>query len=101
MDRGVFRCTDTNEYCAGHPLAWARFGAFAAGAAPPHVVLAITQSLYHGVELTWIATTDGVFRSAAGGNWELVHGGDGYVFSDVVVDPNCPTMIYAGIGSLG
>ncbi|MSP49260.1 MAG: hypothetical protein EXQ95_08035 [Alphaproteobacteria bacterium] len=46
-----------------------------------------------------MSTTDGLYRKRPGeGSWSLVDPSPDYVFSDVVVDPTCPTRVYASIG---
>lgn len=64
----------------------------------PALITAITSS--GGATPTfWIASTSGLYKgSASGGPWTLATGGQGYTVSDVAVDPNCPTRVYAALG---
>jgi hypothetical protein len=50
---------------------------------------------------TWFVGTErGLYRSQAGGAWTLTTV-PGYVFDRIVVDPTCPSRIYAALGFAG
>ena len=100
-DRGVYTCSDVIHYCDGSGGAgsWAPFALNASG---PWFVTAIAESnAPPGPRNFWIATSSGVYRQLAGSPaWTPSDAIYVYPYSEVVVDPNCRTRIYTGVGYL-
>lgn len=93
---GAFKC---NESSGG--LTCTPWGLNGPSPAAPELVTAITSD---GAvpPVYWMATTSGLFKGSEGPgglvNWTLSTGGSGYTVSDVAVDPNCPSRVYAALG---
>jgi hypothetical protein len=83
---GVFRSTDDGVTFLSLGLAGIEVRALAWSSAG-----AAEGTLFAG-------TTDGLYQRSPGGVFQRTMGGGGYVVSEVTVDPNCATRVYAGFG---
>jgi hypothetical protein len=60
--------------------------------------LASSPAAGGGQGTIFAGTSDGLFLRRPGGRFHRVLGGGGHIVSEVVVDPSCPSRIYAGFG---
>jgi hypothetical protein len=75
---------------------WTPFGP---PAALNEVVTAFASSLGSSPNAPFfIATTNGLYRREANGDWVRVLGGPNVIVSDVKIDPTCPSTVYAALG---
>jgi hypothetical protein len=88
---GAYRSTDNG----------ATWSAWGPGATPPPAMVTAIAGSAGAHPTFWMATTSGLYRMSGGGPWSLSTGGQGYTVSDVVVDPHCPTRVYAALGYAG
>ncbi len=99
LGKGAYKCAD--PAASDTALTCTPWGLNGPSPAPPALITAITQP-EGSVFPFWMATTDGLYKGTDAGDgtvtWTLSTGGNGYLVSDVEIDPNCPTRVYAAFG---
>jgi hypothetical protein len=92
MGSGAYRSTDNGA-------TWAPFGL---NSPAPKAVLNLAHSTAGGgVGTYFLATTSGLYRKLPSGTFTRQTADPAYTVSDVEVDPNCPTRVYAAMGYAG
>jgi hypothetical protein len=112
LDGGAYFCADHAHLCDGSAGSgkWEPWGL---NTNSPRAVTAITESATPAATPTrdpkpevrprtfWMSTSQGVYRRSPGQSaWTAVADTPGYAYSDVAVDPTCPSRVYAALGYL-